>query len=71
MHDSYRNQILTRTDSRANIGCQENAFMPPPPPAGGLGCSFVVVNQLFNVLPIAGGISMFVFVLLCITFCSF
>ena len=42
-----------------------------PPCPGGLGCGFVVVNQMFNVLPIVCGSSVFVFVLLCITFCPF
>ena len=32
---------------------------------------FVVVDLLFNVLPIVRGSSVFVFVLLCITLCPF
>ena len=67
MHDSNRYQILTTTESMTKIWRQQNAFKPPQNP-GGLGCGSVVVNQLFNVLPIVFGSSVFVFVFLCITF---
>ena len=50
---------------------------PPPPSPRGLGCcpslggGSVVVDILFNVLPIDCGSSVFIFVLLCITLCPF
>ena len=40
--DSYPNQILTTTESRAKIWRQYNAFKHP----GGLGCGSVAVNLL-------------------------
>ena len=52
------------------------AFKLPPPPSG-LGCcpfwggGSVVVDLLFDVLPIGCGESVFVLVLLCITLCPF
>ena len=55
------------TESRVKICRQLNAFMYP----NGLGCcgGYIVVNILFNVLPIVCGGSVFVLVLLLITLC--
>ena len=67
--------ILTTTESRAQIYRLLNAFKPPPPRwfrlLSVLRRDSVVVDMLFNVLPIVCGSSVFVFVLLCITLCPF
>ena len=67
--------ILTTAGSRAKILRQLNAFKPPKRLRllSVLRRGSVVVDLLFNVLPIVCGSwsSVFVFVLLCITLCPF
>ena len=68
---------VTKFQQKQNLGRRFGAskmhLSPPPPTPGGLGlgCGSVVINQLFNVLSVVCGSSVFVFVLLCITFCPF
>ena len=63
------------SDTKISSGGYNLGLSPPPP--GGLGrCPFlgggsVVVDLLFIVLPIVCGSCVFVFVLLCITLCTF